>query len=1073
MAERTVSVVLRARVEQYRAAMASAAASTSAFTGLSQRELTKVGTTMQTIGKRMSTWLTLPIVGVGAVATKMAMDFDTAFGQIQALTNVSAQDIDGLKESVLDLAGTTATAPQELAEALYFAASAGLDSAAAMDVVTSAAQASASGMGQTQDVVRVLAAALNVYGESNLSAADAADILTAAVQEGAAAPEEYAESLGRVIPIAAQMGIGFDEVAGSVAFLTNQGLDADEAVTALRGTMLALLDPSKQGRKTLEEMGTSFGEVQAAIAEDGLLGALELLRDHGFAGNSEAMSNLFEDNRALVGAMNLVADESGTLDGILAATANSAGVLGEAFATTADTDAFKMRQALVDVQTAMVQLGGILLPVAADVAGAIADMVTWFTKLPGPVQVAVGGFVGLVAALGPLTFVAGTLIKNLTSIGMAMGLSQNAAAKTAKAFSALGVAALVGVAAWNILGEGHLNAGPHIQTTADALINATSAAFGEVVAAGDAAIKVEGLALAHEALSLAISDAADNDLSAALASFNVAGADTLGVLTNLRGAVGSIGDDMGSADQAIQLLESRFGKGRVVAEQFWTSFLSGRDIAEGAMQSFADFSGIAVEEVQSAFEDMNVIQQFAIENRDEINSMALAYLDATVKIGGTGRAAVLAAQDLAGNRREAQNAIPVYEEFVEQLLLMEPAERDAILASNDMTSALAGLSPEAVAAALGVEQTTSSLEEVAPAALTASEAMEILADGFASSARQAERGGGFNQGAAAMAEWADIFGESLSRLTGQQSEYIKTQDDIHRGNLTFADDIHESSRSLANNTEEGLQNRDVIMGLVDNLFAHADAQLAAGDTVEHVTETFKHNRDAMIDAAVAAGFERGEVEDLIDALGAADGDWTAVMKVSGDQLAMRKIEEVLLELGEFDAEFIAELNTVIETQGAVAGLEWLLDRINSATGTVNVRVRVPTIRVGTIDSGSGFQTYVTRTGAVLMARGGVVDFPTAAILGEAGKEAVLPLTDPARMAAILGMPGVFGPVAAAMAKLVPSGTASMMGGGGGTGGGVFNLTLNHYGPGEMVPDAIVRALRQYERRSGPIPISVR
>src|SRR5690606_26838380 len=107
----------------------------------------------------------------------------------------------------------------------------------ALDIVTLSAKASAVGLGETADVAKVVSAALAAYARQGLTAARATDILLAGVQEGAAEAPEFASALGRVLGQAAQLGVTFEQVVGFVATFTRLGVSADEAVTALVGTL--------------------------------------------------------------------------------------------------------------------------------------------------------------------------------------------------------------------------------------------------------------------------------------------------------------------------------------------------------------------------------------------------------------------------------------------------------------------------------------------------------------------------------------------------------------------------------------------------------------------------------------------------------------------------------------------------------------------------------------------------------------------------------------------------------------------------------------------------------------------
>lgn len=185
MSEQGFTVRLSARVDGYLAAMEQAKKATKEV-GDSGVHLDRLGSKMQDVGVTLSHAVTLPLIAAGGVAIKMSSDFESAFARMEGLAGVQASEVDGLKKSVLDLAGETAQAPQKLADALYEASSAGLDTAGAMEAVRVAARGAAVGMGSAQDIVGLVASATAAYGKENINAAQATDILTASIKAGRA-----------------------------------------------------------------------------------------------------------------------------------------------------------------------------------------------------------------------------------------------------------------------------------------------------------------------------------------------------------------------------------------------------------------------------------------------------------------------------------------------------------------------------------------------------------------------------------------------------------------------------------------------------------------------------------------------------------------------------------------------------------------------------------------------------------------------------------------------------------------------------------------------------------------------
>lgn len=391
------------------------------------------GARMQATGDKMTKSLTLPLVAVGAGAAKLATDFETTFARMVGLADVPAGEVDHLRESILSLAGETAVAPQELADALYDAASAGLTSAQALEATKVAARAAAAGLGETGDIVGLIASATASYGSEAMDAAKATDILTATIRAGRADPDELAGTLGRILPVASQLGITFDQVGGAVAYLSNVFGDTNRTVTALSGFMVKLVSPTQQGRKALEEMGTSVEELQARVSEDGILGALDLLREKGFGENQQALRALFDDIEGFQGALALLNDESGTLADAMAETAGSTGALGEAF-DAAQTDGMKARRAWAELQVALIRVGDILLPLIGNIAEFGSTMLRWFSMLPGPAQQVVVVLGMVLAATGPLLSAGGRLI---TTWGRVAGLFQRTASAAPAAVSGM------------------------------------------------------------------------------------------------------------------------------------------------------------------------------------------------------------------------------------------------------------------------------------------------------------------------------------------------------------------------------------------------------------------------------------------------------------------------------------------------------------------------------------------------------------------------------------------------------------------------------------------------------------
>ncbi|MGB7407149.1 MAG: phage tail tape measure protein [Pontixanthobacter sp.] len=220
------------------------------------------------------------------------------------------------------------------------------------------------------------------------------------------------------------------------------------------GTLLTNVFPEKEAAamsKELAALSVDLGSFFNMADDD----ALQKLRS-GLAGESEPLKDFgILMNEATVKAKALelgLGGVSGKLteqEKIQARYAlileNTTDAQGDAV-RTADSTANQMKRAEAAWQELTVTIGTKLLPVLTPVITKIAEALNWFAQLPGPVKSVTLVIGGLVAALGPVLYIAG----NLTSaFGLLLPLlpTLGAGAATAGAGAATGAAGFAAFAA--------------------------------------------------------------------------------------------------------------------------------------------------------------------------------------------------------------------------------------------------------------------------------------------------------------------------------------------------------------------------------------------------------------------------------------------------------------------------------------------------------------------------------------------------------------------------------------------------------------------------------------------------
>lgn len=362
------------------------------------------------------------LAAAGAAFT--AGQYEREFSKIEGLVGVARDEVQGMAADTLALAGATARAPQELASAMFTIQSAGLRGAQGTAALEMAARGAAAGMGETRDIAQAMTSILSAYASTNITAAEAADVLAATVRAGNFEASQLAGSIGRILPIASTLGIAIEDVGGGIALLTRNNGNATESITALRGVMNALLNPSSEAARILNNVGTSSAELRAiAAGPQGLVGAIQHL-DTALGGNTEQMAKVLGRTEALGAALTILDADADTIAATFGEVADATGTMDEAFDAAAATSAFKFEQAMTRLKVAGIEIGGSVLPLvagaAATVAAAVGAAAEVFTSLPGPVRTATAALALLAAAAAPILITFGKIANGAIAVSGAV-----------------------------------------------------------------------------------------------------------------------------------------------------------------------------------------------------------------------------------------------------------------------------------------------------------------------------------------------------------------------------------------------------------------------------------------------------------------------------------------------------------------------------------------------------------------------------------------------------------------------------------------------------------------------------
>jgi len=323
------------------------------------------------------------LTGVGILSAKMAMDFDTEMGKVSAATGRTGDDLDKLKDIVLNTSDKYGIAAGEMAAAAQRVAwdweNAGekLDNAARLSTVSTSSMV---------DSVKLLESVATAYGSTIDEQTQLVDKLVVAYQRGEFSMGELGQSFGRVASIAAESGVSIDELLAIISSATNVGASASEAVTGLRQVISSIVKPSAEAKKMADELGIEFDA--QALKSKGLAGVLDTVRV-ATRGNTDDMAKLFGNVNALAQIMSIAGSDNAYYKDSLLLIKDAAGQT-DTVLEAMNTPAKHLNDAINRLKNAFIDTGGSLqwiVEVAAKLLNRLASI--------SPAAVKTGTAIGL------------------------------------------------------------------------------------------------------------------------------------------------------------------------------------------------------------------------------------------------------------------------------------------------------------------------------------------------------------------------------------------------------------------------------------------------------------------------------------------------------------------------------------------------------------------------------------------------------------------------------------------------------------------------------------------------------
>lgn len=337
----------------------------------SESNFAKISGGLNKLGANMMKFVVAPLSVLGGGAIKASSDFSGGMAKVSTIADTTKVPIDKLREGALKLSKDFGAGATEITESMYQTISASVPTEKALGFVATATKAAKGGFTDTATAVDGLSTVLNSYGMEAGKADKIANQMLITQNKGKTSFGELTSSVGKVTPIAANLGVTTEELFSSLASTTAQGLATAESVTALKAAMSNVIKPSSEASKMAQKLGIDFSA--SALKSKGWGKFLSEIKEKTH-GNTEVMGKLFGSTEALNAVLMLTSDNGMSIyNETMKEMKTNTHALDDAFNKMSNAPGEKFKKALNSMKVAAIEFGDVLAPTFSKITTSITN----------------------------------------------------------------------------------------------------------------------------------------------------------------------------------------------------------------------------------------------------------------------------------------------------------------------------------------------------------------------------------------------------------------------------------------------------------------------------------------------------------------------------------------------------------------------------------------------------------------------------------------------------------------------------------------------------------------------------
>jgi phage-related minor tail protein len=229
-----------------------------------QRNIKKFGASMQRTGKNLTRNITLPIIGLGAVAVKTFMSFEQSMLKVKAVSGATAKEFKSLTDNAKKLGASTMFTASEVAGLQFELAKLGFSTNeinASTESILRLSQATTHDLAESGEIV---ASTLKSFNLEAAQSTKVADIFALASSNAAMDMQKLSVAMPTVGATANAVGVPLEELTAQMMVLADRGIEASTMGTHLRKVFVELATKGISFDAAMQQINNSTNKVKTA-----------------------------------------------------------------------------------------------------------------------------------------------------------------------------------------------------------------------------------------------------------------------------------------------------------------------------------------------------------------------------------------------------------------------------------------------------------------------------------------------------------------------------------------------------------------------------------------------------------------------------------------------------------------------------------------------------------------------------------------------------------------------------------------------------------------------------------------